>query len=139
QRQRRRAGAVQPRIRARQLRGHHRTLRVAGMTDHPSRATCSANGGDVTDNFTTNTAGIPVESDDHSLTVGGDGPILLQDAYLIEKIAAFNRERVPERQPHAKGAGAFGRFEVTHDVRAYTKADLFQPRRTTEVLARFST
>ena len=109
------------------------------MTDHPSRATGSANGGDVTDNFTTSTAGIPVESDDHSLTVGRDGPILLQDAYLIEKIAAFNRERVPERQPHAKGAGAFGRFEVTNDVRGYTKADLFQPGRTTEVLARFST
>ena len=63
----------------------------------------------------------------------------MQDAYLIEKMAQFNRERVPERQPHAKGAGAFGRFEVTHDVSAYTKADLFQPGRTTEMLARFST
>ena len=93
----------------------------------------------MTENFTTNTAGIPVESDDHSLTVGGDGPILMQDAYLIEKMAQFNRERVPERQPHAKGAGAFGRFEVTHDVSAYTKADVFQPGRTTEMLARFST
>jgi len=90
-------------------------------------------------NFTTTTAGIPVESDEHSLTVGADGPILLQDAYLIEKMAQFNRERVPERQPHAKGGGAFGRFEVTHDVSAYTKADLFQPGRTTELLARFST
>jgi catalase len=88
---------------------------------------------------TTTTAGIPVESDEHSLTVGPDGPVLMQDAYLIEKMAQFNRERVPERQPHAKGAGAFGRFEVTHDVRAYTKADLFQPGRTTELLARFST
>jgi catalase len=96
-------------------------------------------GGAVTENYTTNTAGIPVESDDQSLTVGPDGPVLLQDAYLIEKMAAFNRERVPERQPHAKGAGAFGRFEVTRDVRAYTKADLFQPGRTTEMLARFST
>jgi catalase len=93
----------------------------------------------VRDNFTTNTAGIPVPSDSQSLTVGADGPVLLHDAYLIEKIAAFNRERVPERQPHAKGAGAFGRFEVTHDVTQYTKADLFQPGRTTEVLARFST
>ena len=91
------------------------------------------------DNFTTNTAGIPVASDEHSLTVGPDGPILLQDHYLIEQMAQFNRERVPERQPHAKGGGAFGRFEVTNDVGAYTKADLFQPGRTTELLVRFST
>jgi catalase len=90
------------------------------------------------DNFTTNTAGIPAASDEHSLTVGPDGPILLQDHYLIEKMAQFNRERVPERQPHAKGGGAFGRFVVTSDVSAYTKADLFQPGRTTELLVRFS-
>lgn len=90
-------------------------------------------------NFTTNTAGIPAESDDHSLTVGPDGPILLQDHYLIEKMAQFNRERVPERQPHAKGGGAFGRFVVTHDVSAFTKADMFQPGRETELLVRFST
>ena len=62
---------------------------------------------------TTTDAGIPVESDEHSLTVGPDGPILLQDHYLIEQMAQFNRERIPERQPHAKGGGAFGRFEVT--------------------------
>src|ERR1700758_2558765 len=66
---------------------------------------------------TTTDAGIPVASDDHSLTVGPDGPILLHDHYLIEKMAQFNRERVPERQPHAKGGGAFGRFEVTNDLR----------------------
>jgi catalase len=90
------------------------------------------------DNFTTNTAGIPAASDEHSLTVGPDGPILLQDHYLIEQMAQFNRERVPERQPHAKGGGAFGRFEVTNGVSAYTKADLFQPGRTIELLVRFS-
>ena len=56
---------------------------------------------------TTSDAGIPVESDDHSLTVGPDGPILLHDHYVIEQMAQFNRERVPERQPHAKGGGAF--------------------------------
>jgi catalase len=54
-----------------------------------------------------------VESDDHSLTIGPDGPILLHDHYLIEQLAQFTRERVPERQPHAKGSGALGRFEVT--------------------------
>ena len=63
---------------------------------------------------TTTNAGIPVESDEHSLTIGPDGPILLHDHYLIEQMAQFNRERVPERQPHAKGSGAFGRFEVTN-------------------------
>jgi catalase len=88
---------------------------------------------------TTTDAGIPVESDEHSLTVGPDGPILLQDHYLIEQIAQFNRERVPERQPHGKGGGAFGRFEVTNDVSAYTRAAVFQPDTTTDMLARFST
>ena len=88
---------------------------------------------------TTTDAGIPVESDEHSLTIGPDGPILLHDHYLIEQMAQFNRERVPERQPHAKGWGAFGRFEVTHDVSAYTKAAVFQPGTTTETVIRFST
>ncbi|MGH3505076.1 MAG: catalase [Nocardioidaceae bacterium] len=88
---------------------------------------------------TTTDAGIPVASDEHSLTVGPDGPILLQDNYLIEQMAMFNRERIPERQPHAKGAGAFGHFEVTNDVSAYTKAAVFQPGTRTEMVARFST
>src|SRR5271155_5597256 len=81
----------------------------------------------------TTDAGIPVESDEYSLTVGAGGPILLQDSYLIEQMAQFNRERIPERQPHAKGSGAFGRFEVTGDVSAYTKAALFQPGSTTRL------
>ncbi|MEV5652373.1 catalase [Nocardia sp. NPDC052254] len=91
------------------------------------------------ENFTTDDAGIPVASDERSLTVGPDGPILLNDAYLIEKMAAFNRERVPERQPHAKGGGAFGTFEVSQDVSAYTCAQVFQPGQKTPMLARFST
>lgn len=57
---------------------------------------------------TTTDAGIPVPSDVFSLTVGSDGPILLQDHYLIEQIANFNRERIPERQPHAKGGARSG-------------------------------
>ncbi|GCD35166.1 catalase [Streptomyces chrestomyceticus JCM 4735] len=88
---------------------------------------------------TTTNSGIPVESDEHSLSVGPDGPLLLQDHYLIEKMAQFNRERVPERVVHAKGSGAYGFFEVTNDVSQFTKADLFQPGRRTEMLARFST
>ncbi|MDO0936012.1 catalase [Streptomyces sp. DG2A-72] len=89
--------------------------------------------------YTTNNHGIPVESDEHSLTIGSNGPILLQDHYLIEKMAQFNRERVPERVVHAKGSGAYGTFEVTNDVSQFTKADLFQPGKRTDMLARFST
>jgi catalase len=88
---------------------------------------------------TTTDAGIPVASDDHSLTVGPDGPVVLNDFYLIEQMANFNRERTPERQPHAKGGGAFGRFEVTGDVSAYTRAAVFQPGSKVENLIRFST
>src|SRR5690606_20405438 len=58
---------------------------------------------------------------------------------LIEKMAHFNRERVPERVVHAKGSGAYGTFRVTNDVSQYTCADLFQPGRETPMLARFST
>src|ERR1700748_2731923 len=88
---------------------------------------------------TTTDAGIPVASDGQSLTVGREGPILRNDYSLIEQMANFTRERIPERQPHAKGAGAFGRFEVTKDVSQYTKAAVFQPGAKTDMLARFST
>ncbi len=88
---------------------------------------------------TTTDAGIAVASDEHSLSVGPDGPLLLQDHYLLEQMANFNRERTPERQPHAKGGGAFGVFEVTHDVSRFTRAAVFQPGATTEMVARFST
>lgn len=92
----------------------------------------------MSESYTTTNAGAAAPSDELPLTLGPDGPILLQDSYLIEQMAAFNRERVPERQPHAKGAGAYGRFEVTTDVSDYTKAAFLQPGATTEVLARFS-
>jgi catalase len=88
---------------------------------------------------TTTDAGIPAPNDHHSQTLGADGPILLQDHYTIQKMAHFNRERVPERVVHAKGTGAFGSLEITEDVSEFTKADLFQPGRKTEMLARFST
>jgi catalase len=88
---------------------------------------------------TTTDAAIPVASQEHSLSVGPDGPLLLQDFYLIEQMANFNRERIPERQPHAKGGGAFGTFTVTSDVSGYTKAAVFQPSTQTDVVIRFST
>ena len=84
-------------------------------------------------------AGAPAVSDRNSLTIGGDGPIVLHDVHFLEQMAHFNREKVPERQPHAKGSGAFGVFETTEDVSAYTKAALFQKGCKTDMLARFST
>ena len=61
---------------------------------------------DKSQKFTTTDSGIPVPSDELS-TIGPNGPILLHDHYLIEQMANFNRERIPERQPHAKGGGAW--------------------------------
>jgi catalase len=84
-------------------------------------------------------AGSPAPSDRNSLTIGPDGPVLLHDVHFLEQMAHFNREKVIERQPHAKGSGAFGVFETTEDVSKYTKAALFQKGAVTDMLARFST
>jgi catalase len=90
--------------------------------------------------LTTTNAGAPAGSDEHSLTVGPGGPVLLQDAYLNEKLAHFVRERVPDRVYHVKGSGAFGHFEVTADVTQWTKAAfLSKVGKQTPMLARFST
>jgi catalase len=89
--------------------------------------------------FTTTDAGGPVASDAHSQSVGADGATVLHDHYLVEKLAQFNREKVPERIVHAKGGGAFGTFTTTEDVSQYTRAALFQPGVATPMLARFST
>lgn len=84
-------------------------------------------------------AGAPVSHNNNSMTAGPRGPVLLQDTWLLEKLAHFNRERIPERVVHAKGAGAFGHFTVTHDISQYSCADVFKMGKTTPVLARFST
>lgn len=83
--------------------------------------------------------GGPVGDDLNSLTAGKRGPVLMQDAHLLEKLAHFDRERIPERVVHAKGAGAYGVFECTMDVSRYTKADFLKKGKKTEVFARFST
>ncbi|MCO6474751.1 MAG: catalase, partial [Melioribacteraceae bacterium] len=84
--------------------------------------------------------GSPVGDSQNSLTAGKRGPLLLQDYQLLEEMATFNRERVPERVVHAKGSGAFGTFKVTNDITKYTKASVFSKiGKETEVLARFST
>lgn len=88
--------------------------------------------------FTTN-QGAPVYDDQTSLTAGKSGPILLQDTYLIDKIAHFTRERIPERVLHAKGAGAYGCFKAYQSMSRFTKADfLCEAGRETPVFVRFS-
>jgi len=90
-------------------------------------------------NGSTTSTGAPAASDRNSLTLGADGPTLLHDVHFLEQMAHFNRERVPERSPHAKGSGAFGVLEVSEDVSRYTKAALFRKGARTDLLARFST
>lgn len=88
----------------------------------------------------TSNNGAPAGANQHSLTAGESGPLLMQDHLLIEKMAHFVRERIPERVVHAKGAGAYGYFEVTHDMSSYTKAAMFHTvGKRTPALARFST
>jgi catalase len=69
--------------------------------------------------------GQPIGDKLNSLSAGPRGPLLLQDVAFIDEMAHFDRERIPERVVHAKGAGAFGYFEVTHDIKKYTKAVVF--------------
>ncbi|HZH58615.1 MAG TPA: catalase KatA [Metabacillus sp.] len=94
----------------------------------------------MTNNRLTTSWGAPVGDNQNSITAGNRGPTLLQDVHLLEKLAHFNRERVPERVVHAKGAGAHGYFEVTNDVTKYTKAKLFsEVGKRTPLFIRFST
>lgn len=84
--------------------------------------------------------GAPVGDNQNSMTAGSRGPTLIQDVHLLEKLAHFNRERVPERVVHAKGAGAHGYFEVTNDLSQYTKAKfLSEVGKRTPMFIRFST
>ena len=88
----------------------------------------------------TTAAGIPVPDNQTSLTAGERGPTLLQDHFLLEKLAHFNRERIPERVVHAKAAGAHGTFTVTNDITKYTKASIFaKVGKQTSMIGRFST
>jgi catalase len=83
---------------------------------------------------TTSDAGVPVPSDEFSLTVGPDGPVLLRYHYLIEQMTNFDRARIPERQPQAKRGGAFGHFEVIEDLSQYTRGAVFRPGIKTDML-----
>lgn len=91
-------------------------------------------------NRLTTAAGAPVADNNHTLTAGPRGPALLQDFWLIEKLAHFDRERIPERVVHAKGSGAYGTFTVTHDITRYTRANIFSSEgKQTPLFPRFST
>ena len=84
--------------------------------------------------------GKPVDDDQNSVTAGPRGPVLMQDVHLLEKLGHFDRERIPERVVHAKGAGAHGHFVLTEDVTKYTRAAfLGEVGKETEVFVRFST
>ena len=84
--------------------------------------------------------GVPVSDNQNSLTAGERGPIVFEDFQLFEKLAHFNRERIPERVVHAKGSGAFGKLTVTYDITRFTKARLFsQVGKETPLFLRFST
>jgi len=92
------------------------------------------------DKHLTTNQGVPVPDNQNSLTAGERGPDLLQDVHLIEKLAHFDRERIPERVVHAKGAGAYGHFQVYKSMAKYTFAKFLQdPKKKTPVLVRFST
>jgi catalase len=87
----------------------------------------------------TNEVGAPVSDNEHVLTAGQRGPMMMQDLWFFEKMGHFNREVIPERRMHAKGSGAFGTFTATRDVSEYTKAKVFENGKKTDVFVRFST
>ena len=88
----------------------------------------------------TRDSGAPVINNQDTMTAGPRGPQVIQDVWLLEKHAHFNREVIPERRMHAKGSGAFGEFTVTHDITKYTKAAIFSEiGKKTKIFMRFST
>ncbi|PXW28292.1 catalase [Paraburkholderia caballeronis] len=87
----------------------------------------------------TTASGAPVGDNQNSQTAGPRGPVTLQDFWLTEKLAHFNREVIPERRVHAKGSGAFGTLTVTHDITRFTRAKALAPGKVTTAFARFST
>ncbi len=88
----------------------------------------------------TNSAGRLVADNQNSQTAGPRGPLLVQDPWLLEKLAHFHREVIPERRMHAKGSGAYGTLTITHDITRYTKASVFSEiGKKTPCFVRFST
>ena len=77
----------------------------------------------------TTDSGAPVTDNQNSQTAGPAGPVLIEDHHLIEKLAHFDRERIPERVVHAKGSGAYGYFEVLANVTQWTQGEISSPSR----------
>ena len=94
----------------------------------------------MSDKLTTE-AGIPVQDNQHSELAGPGGPTLIQDHNLTEKLAHFNRERIPERVVHAVGTSAYGYLEVSNpDVPKWTHMKVFSKvGKKTDLVVRFST
>lgn len=82
--------------------------------------------------------GAPVGDNQNSQTAGAGGPVLLQDAQLLQKLQRFDRERIPERVVHARGTGAHGEFTTTADISDLTMAKVFTAGSKTPVFVRFS-
>lgn len=94
----------------------------------------------MTNKTLTTAAGAPVADNNNTMTAGPRSPALLQDVWFLEKLAHFDRERIPERVVHAKGSGAYGTFTVTHDISRYTRARIFaEVGKQTPLFLRFST
>ncbi|WP_376842862.1 catalase [Bordetella pertussis] len=94
----------------------------------------------MTNKTLTTAAGAPVADNNNTMTAGPPAPPLLQDVWFLEKLAHFDRERIPERVVHAKGSGAYGTFTVTHDISRYTRARIFaEVGKQTPLFLRFST
>src|SRR5882762_2118092 len=94
----------------------------------------------MTTKHLTTATGAPIADNQNSVTAGERGPIVFEDFHLFEKLAHFNRERIPERIVHAKGSGAFGALTVTRDITQYTSAKLFEEvGKKTPLFIRFST
>lgn len=88
----------------------------------------------------TTSSGMPISDDENSQTLGANGPIAIQDHHLVEKLAHFNRERIPERVVHARGSGAYGTFKLSKSLKEYTVANFLQKQGDeTELFLRFST
>src|SRR5262249_49886416 len=143
-RRRRRAQSGRPRrarLRARLRARGDRENPGSGGRGIPRLKDPIAQGGfDVTTKFLTTANGVPVSDNQNSLTAGERGPIVFEDFHLFEKLAHFNRERIPERVVHAKGSGAFGELTVTTDITRYTRARLFsEVGKKTPLFIRFST
>jgi len=94
----------------------------------------------IKQNVLTSANGSPVADNQNSRSAGAKGPLLLDDFHLVEKLAHFNRENIPERRVHAKGSGAHGVFTVNRDISQYTSANLFATvGKQTSIFIRFST